>query len=266
MADFIFPVTPSPDDPRDLIYEHCRIRNRANQVNRDSVIDAKVPKTLDLRKYLNLPRNQGKRGTCASFASAAIKEYHERLDCNFCGYFSPESVYFYRSNKPEEGMFLRDVMQILQKNGIAYEADFPYNKESEPEQVPEKALNIMPDFKITSYAQINSIDGLKEALFNYGPCLMAFPVYDNRPEFWRVKSDPTRNGGHAVAVVGYNNRGFIIRNSWGWSWNGDGTVIYPYSEWGVHWEVWTAIDEDSPHKFPNETFRQKISKLLVCLQ
>ena len=119
----------------------------------------------------------------------------------------------------------------------------------------------MPNFKIKEYAQINSIDGLKEALFKNGPCIMAFPVYDNRPEFWRIKSNPVGNGGHAVAVVGYNNKGFIIRNSWGFSWNGDGTVIYPYKEWGAHWEVWTAVDSESSFQFPNESIWKKILRL-----
>jgi len=247
--ELIFPIKPSEYDPRDFIYEYLP-RNKTP-----------IPKTLDLRKYLNYPRNQGKRGTCASFASATIKEYHERLDCNYQGYFSPDSVYFYRSNKPDFGMFLRDAMQILQKYGIAYEEDFPYTQEREPESVPQKALEVMPNFKIKEYAQINSIDGLKEALFKNGPCIMAFPVYDNRPEFWRIKSNPVGNGGHAVAVVGYNNKGFIIRNSWGFSWNGDGTVIYPYKEWGAHWEVWTAVDSESSFQFPNESIWKKILRL-----
>lgn len=252
--NFIFPIEPSPDDSRDHIYEHNNtIRTRS----------VRSPNKLDLTKFLNYPRNQGSRGTCAAFASACIKEYHEKLDCNYQGYFSPDSVYFYRSTKPNEGMYLRDAMKILHKHGIAYETDFPYSQ-TEPEEVPEKALETAPDYKIKEYAQITTINGLKDSLLKNGPCIIAFPVYDNRPEFWRVKDDPKRNGGHAVAVVGYNDKGFILRNSWGPFWNKNGTVIYRYEEWGAHWEIWTAVDADSPHIFPNETLLDKIKKLNFC--
>ena len=35
-------------------------------------------------------------------------------------------------------------------------------------------------------------------------------------------------GGHAMTIVGYNNEGFIIRNSWGRNWNEDGYTTYFY--------------------------------------
>lgn len=250
----IFPIVPSPDDPRDFVYEHiAQGRTRALTA---------PPKTLDLRQFLNYPRQQGNRGTCASFASACIKEYHERLDVDYRGYMSPDSVYFYRQNKPDAGMFLRDAMAILQTRGIAPENDMPYEPIREPASVPAVAVQHALNYKIASYAAITTIDGLKEALTLHGPCIIAFPVYDARPCFWKVDKDPTRKGGHAVAVVGYNDKGFIIRNSWGMTWNGDGCVIYPYSEWGSHWEVWSAVDEESLHIVPQETLVDKVKKAL----
>src|SRR3990172_4879975 len=251
---FIYPIRPSPDDPRDQIFENARqlARSRSDQPV------ASLPKTLDLRPFLNSPRNQGRRGTCAAFASSAIKEYHERIESQCQEYFSPNSVYFYRLNKPAEGMYLRDAMDILLNQGIAPEFDFPYQGSIEPESVPRPAIDKMANYRIKEYARINAIQGLKEALLHFGPCIIAFPVYDNRPEFWRVKSSDVRNGGHAVAVVGYNAQGFIIRNSWGSSWNGDGHVLYPYTEWGVHWEVWSAMDAVSPEHFSQPSSLQKL--------
>ena len=38
--------------------------------------------------------------------------------------------------------------------------------------------------------------------------------------------------------------GFIIRNSWGENWNGDGYTLYKYTDWGKHWEIWCTIDKD----------------------
>ncbi len=56
-------------------------------------------------------------------------------------------------------------------------------------------------------------------------------------------------GGHCVAVVGYNQGAFILRNSWGkdWGkkWGNSGYCYYKFSDWGSHWEVWTSVDDNS---------------------
>ena len=96
-----------------------------------------------------------------------------------------------------------------------------------------------------------------------GPLLFAFPYYENGlAEFWK----PTGpfGGGHAVACVGWNEKGFIIRNSWGPDWNGDGYVIYDFKDWGMHWELWSAVDEQTqwtppkPEPKPQPKPRRKI--------
>ena len=38
-------------------------------------------------------------------------------------------------------------------------------------------------------------------------------------------------GGHAFALVGYNERGFIVQNSWGSRWGAAGFAVMPYSDW-----------------------------------
>ena len=114
-------------------------------------------------------------------------------------------------------------------------------------------------YKIKTYARVDTISGLKTALYQSGPCYIAFPVYDNRPEFWR-KNDPDaeRQGGHAVCVVGYNKTGFIIRNSWGKNWNGDGHVIYPYDEFGAHWSCYAVVDNLGSPKPGYKKLHEKI--------
>jgi C1A family cysteine protease len=53
-----------------------------------------------------------------------------------------------------------------------------------------------------------------------------------------------------MAIVGWDTEGFIIRNSWGDDWNDDGHTIFPYTDWGLQWEVWTAIDDTTPIPIP----------------
>lgn len=44
-------------------------------------------------------------------------------------------------------------------------------------------------------------------------------------------ADPRKTGGHAFALVGYNERGFIIQNSWGEAWGARGFAVLSYADW-----------------------------------
>ena len=212
-----------------------------------------VPSTLDLRNNLPEVRNQGSRGTCAAFTASAIKEWQEKTDSGYEGNMSPEFVYFHRSNKPNSGMYSSDVMNILVNNGCCPENELEYQSDDDnaPEMLSNTILESALKYKSKEYARIDTIDGLKTALYQSGPCYISFPVYDVRPEFWRKSApDVDRRGGHAVTVVGYNKKGFILRNSWGKGWNDDGHVIYPYEDFGSHWTCFTVIDTRGSPKPP----------------
>lgn len=239
-------------DTRDWKYSECVAR--LGKLATSPGLSQNQPDTLDLRDGMPKVRNQGSRGTCSAFAGAALKEYHEYTDsgANYFNYMSPEFLYYYRMNKPAAGMYGRDVMEILRKCGIAPEVSYQYiSDESKPapsDEVSDEARK----YTIEAYAAVESIDDLKHALNAYGVCWISFPVYTSRPEFWRSKVGEASNGGHAVAVVGYNKDGFILRNSWGREWNGDGHVVYPYSDWNSHWEVWSAVDKRGSPKVPGD--------------
>ncbi|HUS00469.1 MAG TPA: C1 family peptidase [Chitinophagaceae bacterium] len=51
------------------------------------------------------------------------------------------------------------------------------------------------------------------------------------PVIERVKD---ADGGHAVAIVGYTQDGFIIQNSWGKKWGNNGFALLPYEDWMIH--------------------------------
>jgi C1A family cysteine protease len=59
-----------------------------------------------------------------------------------------------------------------------------------------------------------------------------------RPDFWNgTKSE----GMHGVAVIGWNDKGFIIKNSWGDDFGKNGTVILPHERFSELQEIWTMI-------------------------
>ncbi len=52
-------------------------------------------------------------------------------------------------------------------------------------------------------------------------------------------------GGHAFAIVGYNDKGFWVQNSWGDTWGNNGIALWTYEDWQANikdaWVVRLAV-------------------------
>lgn len=186
-------------------------------------------------------RNQGSQGTCAAQSAACMKEWQEFKDYDFNEYMSPQFVYNNRSNPDSPGMHCRDVMRILEDIGIVGEKEYTYESFTPME---EGLLLSAKLHLISGYARVFTVTELKRSLMTSGPCLIAFPVYNHGVRMW-YEDGTARQGGHAMTVVGYDVKGFIIRNSWGAKWGDGGHCIYPYEDWGSHWEIWSTVDASS---------------------
>jgi C1A family cysteine protease len=215
---------------------------------------------------MNFIRNQGSRGTCVAFATSAMKEWQEKHIIGKNRYMSPEFIYNNRGNKDIEGMNLRDAMDILLKSGICGDSTYPYSSTdvSPTTVIPQEAFDEAAKFKIKSYAQINTQEELKTALVKKGPCLVAFPCYNNSSSFWKQGEGESLSGGHCVLIVGYNENGYILRNSWSIIWGSLGYTYYPYNEWGAHWEIWSSIDlPTDPNSVPQDLKQNKCCCVIV---
>ena len=227
--NYKFNLEKSPYDPKDLMFE---------TISKDTI---DLPEVFDLRKKMKSPRDQGEQGSCSAQTAAAIKEWHEYVDRGVKEYMSPQFIYNSRQNQNTEGMMPRDTMKILQKIGVVLEKEYPYFSKSEiTEELKLKAAKN----RIKNYAQINSVDSLKKALYINGPCYIAFPVFNpNSMEIWKQESpNQPLLGGHSVTVVGWLKEYFIIRNSWSIQWGDRGYTYYPFNDFMHHWEIWTALD------------------------
>jgi len=186
-----------------------------------------------------------------------MKEWQEYYDQGYNEHFSPQFVYNQRDSEGE-GMYSRDVMRILSNIGICREYDYVYGRIEPPEAIPEYLFEYSEGTRIEGYAQVQTIEGLKNALHRNGPCFIAFPVYNYGPRMWMPSVGEEFQGGHAMTVVGYAKDGFIIRNSWGKDWADEGYTIYPYSDWGSHWELWTTVDQNTNAPSPKPTWWESL--------
>ena len=257
MSDFVLNLKKSPEDSRDILF----------------TLDSNYPESLDYRSVLMPVRNQGSQGTCYAQSACCMKEWQEKNDYGLDEYLSPQFFYNNRYNKYDDdenndsGMFSRDVMKLLLNIGICLEKNYAYGRIEDKKTIPEEIYEEAKLHCIKKYARVTTIDQLKKSLWMNGPCLIAFPVYNYGLTMWKQEGSMELGGGHAMTVVGYNDDGFIIRNSWGEDWGLDGYCIYPYSDWGSHWEIWTTIDEiteineDKPN-IPNKPDNEPTSPLL----
>lgn len=229
-----FNVVPSSRDDRDTNAEPSY----------DEI--TKVPHYLDLRKYLQPVRNQGVQGTSLACAAATIVEWYARKVDKSSILASPQYLYDNRNDAKTTLVSGRDTMEILKNKGCCSEELHTYGS---TEAISEEANKDALKNKISSFAKVRTMDTLKKALMINGPCVVCFPVYNHTTELWKQHRNEQKLGGHAMAIVGYNKKGFILRNSWGQYWEKDGHCLYPYEDWGSHDEIWTAFHDKSLDKW-----------------
>lgn len=181
-----------------------------------------LPKSYSFRRFLPGVLNQGAESICVPCSISAYLNWRENLPTgskkdNKVDY---HEIYNIRTNHGD-GMTFKEAFRYLRHHGVS-----------------SKSGNL----KITEYAMVRSLEALRGALVMNGPCVGALPVYSDRPEFWNKLPGDGFFGYHAISIVGYNQEGFIIRNSWGSSFANGGYTILKYEEFNKLLEVWTIID------------------------
>jgi Papain family cysteine protease len=92
----------------------------------------------------------------------------------------------------------------------------------------------------------NSVTDLQAAIYDVGAIYVSCSVHGGWSRVKSVKSntvvhsrlpripfDPQEkpDGGHAFAMVGFNEDGFVIQNSWGKTWGHSGFAVLAYDDW-----------------------------------
>jgi len=240
MTTYSLNANTSPPDPRDY------------QAESIFPADLSLPKVYDPRSTMLQVRDQGSEGSCVAESISCLKEIQEKKNVSFNDYMSPQFVYNNRANQTTAGMNGRDAMNIVCDKGIVAEEDYPYGKIEAPDKISQDILNKAANYKAKGYAYVNTIDTMKSAIYRSGACIVLVEVYSMSETMWKpAKLGDPSSGGHAMAAIGWNEQGFILRNSWGAQWGQDGGyTIFPYSDWGMQDEVWTLIDDTSSQPDP----------------
>ena len=184
--------------------------------------NASLPDVYSYRNYLSPVINQGNLPICVPCSVSTYVNWRinlengEKIDNNV----SYSEIYKSRTT-PEDGMTFKDAFNFLLKTGVTTDTG---------------------NFQIKEYSLIKNFLQLKNALLMNGPCLGALPVYNWDKYFWRRGDNDYLLGYHAIAIIGYNTNGFIIRNSWGKHFGDNGYTEILYKEFDSLLELWTIMD------------------------
>jgi len=212
-----------------------------------------LPEAVSLLRFAPNRGNQGQQGSCVAWSCAyaaqtILTAAATRQDPNQLR-FSPS--YLYNQIKLEgcQGSYIQRAMEAMQKNGGVPLSDYPYNDQDcdrmpTSADVQEGRQNVIHGFtRITNGDNINeiSIRGIKEHLAKDAPVAIGMMVGQSfmqdmmGKELWEpsgMDASQMGMGGHAMCVIGYDDRkfggAFQIMNSWGPEWgnNGVGWVKY----------------------------------------
>ena len=187
-----------------------------------------IPTRYSYSSFLPGVYNQGNTYTCVPHAISAFVDWYNGVNGIKKDMYI-DWIYDCREDKDGDGMTLKEALKYIKKVGYITKQDYKDIKKGESPELEQ----------INMYGILRSVFAMQRSLLVNGPFILALPVYDsNREDFWNGSEF---EGGHAVACVGYNEYGLIIRNSWGSNWGSNGYCTLHYDQINKMYEAWALI-------------------------
>lgn len=223
---------------------------------------AAFPTDDDIRKLLpvyskaGLVLDQGEEGACTGFGLACVVNYLRWRQADFpdkMDSVSPRMLYNFARRYDEyagedyDGSSCRGALKGWFNHGVCLEADWRY--ESASSKPPKYGYaKRAGDHTLGVYYRVDrqSITDMQAAVQATGAVYVSAYTHDgwdgvperSKPprghaELPVIAFDgrPSKEGGHAFAIVGFNKQGFVIQNSWGRGWGLGGFAVLGYADW-----------------------------------
>ena len=252
-------ILPSPPDPRDYSIED---------------IPLTVPVAIPIEHKLRsspLILDQKSTPFCAGASGAAVANAHfhtvgEMPDKGFSMTFLYWLSKQYDGIPHIHGTYLRTLLKVMNKYGCAPETLMPFAIAQQ--SISTQALREANNYKIHSYARLNSVQDIKQALLKN--CYVLIGTLVTRTNWHRsggYLSYPQGElyGGHATHLFGYDDnlqeahRGYFRgQNSWGEQWGDKGRFYLPYAYYRMSFEGRPAFLEAWAVKFVDDEPKKKV--------
>lgn len=210
------------------------------------VVLSSLPAKVDLRGSNEPPiYDQGDLGSCTANAIAAL--YQAELGLQGLPVFTPSRLFIYYNERVMEGDVdqdngaqLRDGFKAVAQLGACPEPQWPYDTGRFAVKPGADCYAAAKNHLLLNYLRLTQDLGHLKACLAIGRRFaVGISVYDSFESDSTAKTgvvtmprpDEGFQGGHAVAVVGYDDSlsSFIVRNSWGPGWGAAGYFYLPYS-------------------------------------
>jgi len=194
----------------------------------DKTVKYQAPKTMNIpvkfsyRPFLSPITDQGCNPYCIphSIATWLNWKMNTKKGLTIDNHIRYEDIYKGKKSMFGEGMTYQEAFDTLKKKGVKTDSGI---------------------VKIKDAGFISSHMLLKAALLANGPCFGALPVYDSESQtFWK-KTKMKPEGWHSITIVGWDEKGYIIRNSWGTGYADHGYVLLSYEDTSSFKELWTIL-------------------------
>jgi hypothetical protein len=216
-----------------------------------------VPPRVELDEYREwkVPiLDQGQEGACTGFGLATVANYllrRRRVDASTLT-VSPRMLYEMARRYDEwegedySGSSARGAMKGWHKHGVCGDRLWPYKTSDPGGDLTEKRSSDAGRRPLGAYYRVNHKDlvAMHSAIAEVGILYATAAVHEGWNEVGSDGIIPLREkivGGHAFAIVAYNDHGFWLQNSWGKSWGREGFAFISYDDWLENGtDIWVA--------------------------
>lgn len=242
LKGFELDVTKDPLDLRDKLYEGSLVE---------------LPPWIDNRGKVPFVLDQGREGACTGFALAAVVNFLKHNRAGARQLKGPEGAsarmlyemakrYDEWEGEDYEGSSIRGAMKGWHKHGVCRQSVWPNRSDGAARLTARRQTDAL-ETPLGNYFRVRHLHlaELHSALAEAGILFASADVHEGwsapDPDSGRIPHRRERAGGHAFAIVGYDDEGLWIQNSWGRDWGLAGFGHLTYDDWFENsYDCWVA--------------------------
>jgi len=216
-----------------LVYGRHKVLQRTQSSKHTHLEGVQRLPPIDWRKYNRVTpvKDQGDCGGCFAFASATVLEYWSGQHPKS---FSSQNLMDCTSGvgRPDvgcDGGLMEYVFEYAKRHPVTLDSEFPFKGQQKTCPRSKLWTNIaVHDYKVLMMEDNPKAEQqFEHILHNYGPIAVGIDSTSLSNYNGGIVSANmcTTDIDHAVTIVGYTDKAWIIKNSWGYNW-GIGGYLY----------------------------------------
>jgi hypothetical protein len=189
-------------------------------------------------------RDQGEDASCTGFSLAHVIDFlrFREISGENPARVSARMLYEMAKRNDEwagsayEGSSIRGAIKGFFRNGVCSESTAPDKPGIKDWALTYEMAKEARDTRLGAYFRLEpDINDYHAAINEVGAIYASAQIHSNwdEPKDGKIEPGGRSAGGHAFAIVGYDEKGFWVLNSWGPKWGRDGIAHWTYADWAA---------------------------------